>query len=89
MKKPSLEKIIDKTDLLFIGIAVGLAAMGTGIYASIANVHSLKDAWEISTPIPWTESYWNTLKLFASVAKYSFPVSAAAGYIGSKILKKY
>jgi hypothetical protein len=86
--KLSLEKIIDKTDLMIIGIAVGVAALGTGAYAAIANAHSLKNAWEISTPISWSDSYWNALKTFVSAAKYSLPVSAIAGYVGSKILKR-
>lgn len=83
-----LERMVDKTDLTLIGLAVGVTLAGTGMYASIEQVNTLKEAYEVSTPIPWAESYLSTLKTFFSVAKYSVPISAAVGYVGSKILKR-
>lgn len=85
--KLSLEKIINKDDLIFIGVAVGITAIGTGIYSSVVNIHTLRDAWEISVPFPWADSYWDSLKTFVSIAKYSIPISAVFGYIMSKIVK--
>ena len=79
-----LEKIVSKRDLIFMGVAVGLAAIGTGICAGIENANTLKEAFEISTPIPWSESYQNSWKTFFDVAKYTLPVSIIAGYSGSR-----
>ncbi len=79
------EKICDTQDAAHVGIGAGVALLLTGIVAAATNIDGVADMVEITAPVPWADSYWNTLRTFAEMSLYTVPGGAALGYIRSKI----